>query len=150
MKKAILIAVSLLLIGISFTSCHKVEDIEQLPSATEYLTGKTWNGEYVDMFRNGKKTGSESIESAQLEFSTDSNFFEFNNNDIQNSGSWELIEGTPVIIKIHLTSTTNSMLATHNRTIELEVRELNTNSFSFSTLKPDSEGHLIQYIYHFK
>jgi hypothetical protein len=149
MKKTLLIIFGIILLAISFTSCHKVESINEPQSALDYLTKHTWKGENVDMFKDGRYLETQKISQARLDFKESRQFFEYNNQDVSTQGSWVLIEGSPLIIKIDISSANQSVVCSGKTKIDLEVRVINDDYLSFSMFKTNQSGELIQYIYHF-
>ena len=74
MKKTVIIIFTIILLVISFTSCHKVDVIDEPQTAYEYLTKHVWKGKEVNTFKDGRYLDTQKIAQARLDFNESKQF----------------------------------------------------------------------------
>ncbi len=160
--KKLLLLFSILLIANTFTSCKKEKEEEPKPSKAELLTAHEWLGIDLVTYTDGTQTDFDDMSEFSLLFGTNNDFFNYDNGELSSYGKWQLIDGSPDILRLYNTHSVTVTLpdpmlydyfqsdkSVNNTHTDWNIEELTKDKLTLY-IEGDVNGEHIKLVFHFK
>ncbi len=152
--KRLLLLLGILLIVNNLISCKK--DDEQ-PTKEELLTAHKWYGIDSKIYTNGTETSSSQKDDSFL-FKNNHEYSHYDDNgDLDETGKWKIIEGSPDIIKFYDIQEVTMHNSKHvfraylpTYSFELKIEKLNEDYFSFYLEFTNSDNDNVKVVLNYK
>ena len=165
MKRSKLLLIGFVLLSTLFTttSCKKECPKPPEPTKTELLTAHEWLGVKAVEYTNGTQTNQLSLSNFKFLFAVNNDYFVYDNNSISEYGNWEIISGSPDVLRLTPNSSSprfeNSLFnyndnglrsSLSNSYRDFKIDKIDENSFIFYYEEVNSSGDNIKIEYEFK
>ena len=123
------------------TSCKKECPAPPEPTKEQLLTAHEWLGVDRTLYINDVQDTVVDISEWKLLFAVNKDYFVYDNDDLDEYGSWQLISGNPDVLKLtEESSTVIPKLISDTEDSKKEVLDANTNSTDFKIEKLDEDN----------